>query len=322
MRSQSPTHDEPTHDGPTHDQAPNAACVNGRFVGSLSPAGAAGPAEAVGRAEAAGFDLRSWVLDRGLHFGDGLFETIACRRGRPRFLPDHLERLAHGCERLQIEFQSLEALREEIARLAAGAERALLKVLVTRGPATARGYAPQGDERPSRIVLRYGWPREDPRHAAEGVAVRIADLALGENPRLAGLKHLNRLELVLARSELRGSPFLEALLLSSSGQLISGTMTNVFVVLGTEIKTPRVDRCGVAGVMRRVVMRAAAEEGLEVEEALLTRSDLDSAREVFLTNARIGIWPVRAVHSRTLAPGSITRRLQERIEPWLEGGTA
>ncbi len=298
---------------PIGDEAPNAAWVNGRPIEGESPDQSAEPDQS------AGLDARSLVLDRGLHFGDGLFETIACRHGRPRFLPDHLDRLARGCERLQIEFRSLGALREEIARLAAGTERALLKVLVTRGPATARGYAPQGDECPSRILLRYDWPHDDPCHAAQGVAVRIADLALGENPRLAGLKHLNRLELVLARSELRGSPFIEALLLSSSGRLVSGTMTNVFLVLGTEIKTPRLDRCGVAGVMRRVVMRAAAEEGFEVQEALLTRADLDSAQEVFLTNARIGIWPVRAVHSRALAPGPVTRRLQERIEPWLEG---
>ncbi len=289
-----------------HEEAPNEAWVNGRLIESPS------------LAHSAGVDVGSLLLDRGLHYGDGLFETIACRHGRPRFLEDHLARLAHGCERLAIEFHALEALREEIVRLASGADRALVKVLVTRGSATARGYAPRGNETPSRILLRYGWPQEDPRHAAEGIAVRIADLALGENPQLAGLKHLNRLELVLARSELRGSPFIEALLLSSSGRLISGTMTNVFVVLGSEVKTPRLDRCGVAGIMRRVVMRAAAEEGLAVEEALLTRSDLDSAHEVFLTNARIGIWPVSAVESRPLTPGPVTRRLQQRLRPWLE----
>ncbi len=278
------------------DETPNAVWLDGRAALEPSPL----------------------VLDRGLHFGDGLFETIACRHGRPRFLADHLARLTEGCERLAIPFRAFPALQAEIGALAGGAERALLKVLVTRGAATARGYAPQGNERPSRLILRYAWPPEDPRAEAEGVAVRIADLELGENPRLAGLKHLNRLELVLARAELRGSAFAEALLLSSSGRLVSGTMTNVFVVLGSEIMTPRLDRCGVAGIMRRVVMRAAAEEGLVVQEAPLGRADVDSAHEIFLTNARIGIWPVRAVQSRELVPGPITRRLQQRLRPWLE----
>jgi 4-amino-4-deoxychorismate lyase len=258
------------------------------------------------------------LLDRGLHFGDGLFETIACIDGRPRFLDDHLLRLAQGCERLSLVAPPAE-LRDEIERAAGGLDRSLIKVLYTRGPATARGYAPTGKERPTRIVLRYAWPREDGRYASEGVAVRMAALTLGENPRLAGLKHLNRLELVLARAELAGSSCNEALLLTGAGHLVSGTMSNVFLVHGGRIETPRLDRCGVAGVMRRVLMRVAAAAGLPVEEMRLTQADLDSAQEVFLTNVRIGIWPVRAVHSRALAPGPVTRRLQQLLQPLLEG---
>ncbi|MGH8219634.1 MAG: aminodeoxychorismate lyase [Steroidobacteraceae bacterium] len=259
----------------------------------------------------------SLLTDRGLHYGDGLFETIACRDGVPRFLGDHLKRLALGCERLAIELGSRGALVDDVLRLAAGRPRSLVKVIVTRGPATARGYTPRGDERASRIVLRYGWPDEDPRFAREGVAVRLAALTLAENPRLAGLKHLNRLEQVLARAELRGSGLDEALLLSRSGCLVSGTMTNVFVVSGSTVATPRLDRCGVAGVMRRVVMREAAATGIAVQEARITRQDVEAADEVFLTNVRIGIWPVRAVGARELGPGPKTRQLQHLIEPLL-----
>ena len=262
------------------------------------------------------------LTDRGLHYGDGLFETIACRNGQPRFLDDHLERLALGCERLAIELGSRGGLVEDVARLAAGKSRTLVKVLVTRGPATARGYAPRGDERPSRIVLRYGWPAEDARSAELGVAVRIADFTLAENPRLAGLKHLNRLEQVLARAELTGSGHDEALLLSRSGCLVSGTMSNVFVVSRSRVATPRLDRCGVAGVMRRVVMRAAAASGVAIEEARITRQDLEAAEEIFLTNVRIGIWPVRALGSRELGAGPLTRQLQRLIEPLLATGAA
>ncbi|HTX25300.1 MAG TPA: aminodeoxychorismate lyase [Steroidobacteraceae bacterium] len=293
--------------GAIPDELPIAALLNGQVV-RLESSGEDAVIPAL--------DARRLVLDRGLHFGDGLFETIACVGGAPRFLDDHLERLGRGCDRLKLAAPPPE-LRGEIERLARGAGAALVKVLYTRGPATARGYAPRGDERPTRIVMRYEWPPEDPRHAAEGVAVQIAALTLGENPRLAGLKHLNRLELVLARAELAGAG-LEALLLTGSGQLISGTMSNLFLVHGGRLETPRLDRCGVAGVMRRVVMRAAAEAGLAVEEMRLTQADLDTAQEVFLTNARIGIWPVRAVQSRVLVPGSVTRRLQRLIQPLLE----
>lgn len=157
------------------------------------------------------------VLDRGLHFGDGLFETLACRSGRVRFLQLHLERLTRGCERLRIFAPDAALLRAECEQLARTRDHSLLKILVTRGPATARGYAPQGDERPSRIVLRYGWPALDPRHAVEGIAVRLGNMRLGENPLLAGLKHLNRLELVMARAELTDPAVFELLLFSSSG---------------------------------------------------------------------------------------------------------
>lgn len=286
---------------------PEAVLLNGRDPSEGAP-------------QAAFSACLSLLIDRGLHYGDGLFETIACRDGEPRFLAEHLDRLTLGCERLAIVLGPHDGLVRDVAALAAGHARSLLKVLVTRGPATARGYAPAGDERPTRIVLRYNWPAEDPRLRTEGAAVRIADLTLAENPRLAGLKHLNRLEQVLARAGLRGSGLDEALLLSRSGCLVSGTMSNVFVVSGSRLATPRLDRCGVAGVMRRVVMRAAAAAGIAVEETRITRQDLEAADEVFLTNVRIGIWPVRALGSRTLGAGPLTQRLQRLIEPLLARG--
>lgn len=301
-----------------HPQFPAAVVVNGLRVDAATFA-----ADGASSGESScTWTTASLLLDRGLHYGDGLFETLACRRGRASFLDEHLERLALGCRRLRIEPRSLAGLRGRIVDLAASAGRALLKVIVTRGPATARGYAPRYDERSTELLLQYDWPEEDPRHALEGVPVRIADLALGENPRLAGLKHLNRLEMVLARSDLAGSPYLEALLLSSSGNVVSGSFSNVFAVIGATVKTPRVDRCGVAGVMRGVVMRAAAADGLAVEETRLMPADLEAATEIFLTNARIGIWPVSRLESRALGPGRITRRLQALLEPLLERGGA
>src|SRR5215467_11993463 len=102
------------------------------------------------------------VLDRGLQFGDGLFETIACLKGRPRFLALHLERLEFGCERLQVPTPNLEEARAEILEMASGAERAVMKVLITAGEATKRGYGRSGQERATRVTIRYTWPHEEP----------------------------------------------------------------------------------------------------------------------------------------------------------------
>ncbi len=256
--------------------------------------------------------------DRGLQFGDGLFETIACRRGRPRFLAWHLERLLLGCRRLAFPPYELGDVRDEVRALARDTDASLIKVMLTRGVATARGYAPSGSEKPTRITVRYAWPSEDPAARQDGVQVRTAALRLGENPALAGLKHLNRLEQVLARAESRDTRIAESLLFSASGRLVSGTMSNVFIVRKSRVHTPRIDLCGVAGVMRRVVLGEAAHAGVAAEECILRAEDLAAAEEIFLTNARIGIWPVRLLDVRELAPGPITRRLQEHLAPRLE----
>ena len=253
------------------------------------------------------------VLDRGLHYGDGVFETIACVRGAPRFLEQHLERLASGCLRLGLEAPSATSLAEEVRQLAARGERGIVKLLLTRGEAVARGYALTGRERPTRITLRYAWPEEDPALSREGVRVRIARTRLGENPALAGIKHCNRLEQVLARGEWTDAGIAEALMYSSSGALISGTMSNVFLVRDAALLTPRLDRCGVAGVMRRLVLSAAAGEGIAAEERTLAAADLAAAGEVFLTSALIQVRPVRELEGRTLSIGPVTRRLQELL---------
>ena len=260
------------------------------------------------------------ALDRGLHFGEGLFETIACPHRSPRFLELHLERLAAGCMRLGLEAPAAATLGSEVRQLAAQGERGIIKVLVTRGEAVARGYALTGGERPTRITLRYPWPEEDPALSRDGVRVRLARTRLAENPALAGLKHCNRLEQVLARAEWSDPGIAEALMYSSSGALISGTMSNVFIVRDARLSTPRLDRCGVAGIMRRLVLTAAAQEGIAVEERTLGTEDLGAAQELFLTNALIGVRPVRELEGRTLSIGPVTRCLQERLAPLLEGG--
>jgi 4-amino-4-deoxychorismate lyase len=274
--------------------APDVILVNGRPTQGISP------------------------LDRGLHFGDGLFETISCRRGRPRFLALHMDRLLQGCERLQIDLGPVETIRAEVEQLAHRTDASIVKLIMTRGDALARGYAPTGKERATRITLRYPWPIEESGSWHAGVRAGVASMRLGENPALAGMKHLSRLEQVLAQAERDTRQLRELLLLSSSGHLVCGTTTNVFLVREGKLQTPRLDRCGVAGIMRRVIIREARRAGIGAEERELAILDVDQAEEIFLTNARIGIWPVNALETRELGVGPVTQRLQAAIEPMLE----
>jgi len=254
------------------------------------------------------------VDDRGLQYGDGLFETILVRDRRARFLELHLARLAGGCERLGIVFDFMGALRTEIARAAAQAPAlAIVKIIVTRGSARRRGYAAQGADTPRRVVTLFE-SSPVPGAVRDGAVLRVATLHLAAQPVLAGIKHLNRLENVLAASEPGHADCFDSLLLDENGQLVGGTMSNVFAVRGTQLLTPSVDRCGVAGVMRAVVLREAAALGLTVIQGRLPLADLVSADEAFITNARIGVVPVSRVGQHVLRMNSVAPRLAAHIE--------
>lgn len=252
------------------------------------------------------------VLDRGLQYGDGLFETIAVFAGQPCLWQSHIARLAAGCERLGFARPDADALRDDAAQLIQGCERAVLKVLVTRGQG-GRGYRPPAPARPRRIVTLHEWPEYPEAFYEHGVRVRWCDTPLSVNSRLAGLKHCNRLDQVLARSEWDDPAVAEGLMCDESGQVIEGTMTNLFVFSNGALQTPTLDRCGVAGIARDQVLAAAQEQALPVSMASLDRQAVLNADAVFLTNALIGVWPVAELAGHTYDPIRWPRDLFARV---------
>lgn len=250
--------------------------------------------------------------DRGLAYGDGVFETMACRGGRIRRLEYHLDRVIHGCARLAIPAPDRAGLRAEIESACPAAEPAVVKLIVTRGSG-ARGYAVPEPAVPRRIVSISPWPDPPRSLYTRGVSVRTCALRLGENPQLAGIKHLSRLEQVLARMELIGTGAHEGLLRSTSGALVSGTSSNVFAVDGGRLLTPRLERCGVHGVMRRIVLERAGEVGLQGLETEMTADALPGCDELFVTNAVLGIRPVAELDGHAFAVGAKTLALMERL---------
>ncbi len=254
------------------------------------------------------------IDDRGLMYGDGLFETIACARGAPRFLELHLRRLQDGCRALDLPFPDPALLRVEIRRAAALATDAqaggLLRLTLTRGSSATRGYAPPVPCEPRRIVATY------PLGLAPAPAIRacFSTVTAGLSPALAGFKHLNRLENVLARGRLAGTGCEEAILCTATGELVGGTTSNLFAVLDGVLLTPPIESAGVRGVMREVVLREAAALGIETVQRRLRQEQLLAAGEIFFTNVRVGAWPVYALERwRGEAPGPLVRSLQQRI---------
>jgi 4-amino-4-deoxychorismate lyase len=251
-----------------------------------------------------------WPLDRGLQYGDGLFETMLARNGRVRFEALHRARLQEGCGRLGIA-ADLARVWDEARQLAAKHGNAVLRLQITRGTALVRGYTPTGREQARSILAVFTPP------SVTDIPTRLRVLTLrnrlGENPDLAGLKHCNRLEQVLARQAMTGKDAFEGLLASSSGLLISGTMSNVFLELDGQVVTPAMDRCGVAGILRAVVLREAAHAGTPALVAQLPIEALQRATALALSNARLGLVMADELDGRNLAHSTRLAALAARV---------
>ena len=252
--------------------------------------------------------------DRGLQFGDGLFETLCVRAGQARYWERHMARLRAGCARLELPPPDEQRLHFEVGRLIRQQPHGVVKILLTRGTG-GRGYSPPADVEVNRIV-RY-LPR--PVIPAEGLHLARCATSLGRNPRLAGIKHLNRLEQVLASHELTDLQADEGLLADSEGKVIEGTRSNLFLVHQGELITPDLGQCGVAGVLRSVVLDTCTAAGIACHIREVAWSELEEAEELFMTNSLMGIQPVIRFAGRDLSVGERTRQLQQLVMQAPEG---
>jgi 4-amino-4-deoxychorismate lyase len=258
------------------------------------------------------------VDNRGLAYGDGLFETMAVRDGRVLLRERHLARLATGLARFGIAAPPADALAATLGEAAAGNAAACLKLIVTRG-AGSRGYTPATDAPTEWLLQRLPW--SPPRQDRPPAALRTSSVRLALQPLLAGLKHLNRLEQVLARREFPAPAHDEVLQLDAEGRVACASAANVFCLRDGRLRTPRVDRCGVAGVLRAEVLALSASGVLPpATEADLVPDDVYGADEVFLTSSLRGAWPVAALDGRPLSQGGLASRIMALWWPTGEGG--
>ncbi len=224
-----------------------------------------------------------WWQERACQFGDGLFETVAIRDGRPCLWRAHMLRLALGCHRLRLPLPDFSRLAEEGRRLCAEFERAVLKIYWTAGR-SERGYIRPRVVEPQRVLCRFAWPGP-----TETWRVRRCAQRVGENPDLAEIKHLNRLDQVVARAEWDNPEISEGLMLGQDGRVLSGTMSNLFVQYGGHLHTPAVDGAGIAGVVRKLVLDAAESVADPVHIGRVSLDDVRAADAIYLSNSLIGL---------------------------------
>jgi 4-amino-4-deoxychorismate lyase len=245
------------------------------------------------------------ALDRGLSYGDGLFETIRLVGARAPLWSRHMQRLLTGCERLRIAAPDSQQLWQEALQASKDLPDAVLRITLTRGVGE-RGYVPPATSKVTRIVAAFPPPVVPSSFYREGIRLHLCITTLADQPLLAGIKHLNRLEQVLARAEWSDPQRVEGLVCDQHGHVISATAANLFAVIDGVTVTPSVDRCGVAGVARAAMLDmlpACQVRDLPLDECL-------RASELFLCSSVRGILPVQAVGDNVYAPGPVTRAMQ------------
>lgn len=252
------------------------------------------------------------VSDRGFQYGDGLFETLEILQGKALFLDRHLQRLTHGCQRLLLPPPDWQILQQETQQLISHTEHGVLKIIITRGSG-GRGYRQPEPIVPTRLLSLHPYPQYPDTLQTQGISVRFCNQLLSINPSLAGIKHLNRLEQVLARAEWQDDAIQEGLMLDSYGHVIEGTMSNLFIVKNAVLYTPALTQSGIAGIVRQLVLEFAEQLSLSVSIQSLDKEQLLAADEVFVTNSVIGIWPVKQIAEQCWPVGEWTRRLQAML---------
>ena len=237
------------------------------------------------------------IHDRGLQFGDGVFETVAVQSGEPLCREAHFARLEAGCRHLSMACPDRNLLEHEALQLCRAHEAAVLKIVVTRGTG-GRGYGLPEEITPNRIMTLHERPDYPAVYYREGIPSYICARRLAHQPDLAGIKHLNRLEQVLLRAEITSTSCPEGVALDPHGNVIEGSMSNLFMVKNGKLFTPDLSRCGVEGVIRKSIIERYEAAGIKTGIREIKPEELYEADEVFYCNSVIGVWPVRCIGNK------------------------
>ena len=259
------------------------------------------------------------ATDRGFAYGDGVFETFRCLAGKPMLWTYHLQRLERGLDTLGIDCerdrlsaclrQGFEFLTTREVAHAAG------RLVVSRGPGE-RGY--RGDAGPATIVLGFS-PIADWRQPLPPLEVVLCHSPLSTNARLAGIKHCNRLDQVMAARELRERSAAAGLQLNDRGELVCAVSANLFLVSGGEMLTPSISDSGIEGTVRRLILDTLAPAlDLQVRETVLRPDDITAASEMFLTSALDGIRSVSRCEAVSFTSSECGDTLRREFYRWSE----
>jgi len=249
------------------------------------------------------------IHDRGLNYGDGIFETIKIHDSLPLLWEHHWLRIIRGCERLFMDLPDKITLENEVVFLAGRINAGVIKIILTRGTSN-RGYKPGRNTEPTRIIT--AWAGSSAYKQLKEVEIYISNHVIYRDPVLAGIKHLNRLPQVLASLDQENSDKI-GVLCDSDGNIIEAVSANLFVLISGRLQTPDLSECGVAGVMREHVLAEAKKLGIETHVGKLVLPSLRIAEDIFLTNSLLGILPVNRFDEKLYKRSPVTEKLMKAI---------
>ncbi len=244
------------------------------------------------------FDSSISPFDRGFAYGDGVFRTLVMRNGVPESWPQHYQKLVADCAVINIVSPSAELLMDDMQQLFLPDEVAVAKIIITRGEGN-RGYTPPPITAPMRVVTKSAMPEYAEERFSVGVNLVVCETRLALQPKLAGIKHLNRLENVLARMEWNDQNIADGILLDTNNNVIECTAANIFARFSDTLVTPSLVQCGVAGITRQHIIELAYTLSLKTKVETFNLEKLFTADEVIICNSIYGAWQVRSIQNKT-----------------------
>ena len=259
-------------------------------------------------------DNRISVNDRAFQYGDGIFETIAYKNNTLIYWNEHIQRLNNACRILQLNIIDEKTWLNDIKKVISDNQQDLvIKLIYSRGNGQ-RGYKIAEPVEPVRVVMSSPLPVYADELHDSGVKLMVCKTPASSNSRLAGIKHLNKLDNVLARNEWSDDEIFEGLMLDDYGNVIEGTMTNIFAVKNNSLYTPILKRSGVNGIIRQRIIDLAKNDNIVTQQIEIKLDKLLKMDEIFISNSLIDLCPVKQIDNNQYKIGSITKQLMNKLQ--------
>ncbi len=249
------------------------------------------------------------IFNRNVQYGDGLFETCIAKDNQILFWNKHLSRLDIGCDKLKIKKIEESIWLEDIKKALSlsSKKQCIIKLILSRGN-SQRGYSYPDEILPVRIVIA----SEMNKPQSKGLfSLEYAQSGYHSNPNLAGIKHCNRIEQILARATMHKD---EAIMLDENEDIISVTQGNIYFIFGNNLVTPKLDKCGVVGSRRSLILELAKSISINVKEDTVSKTQAEKADEVFISNSLIGVQSVGSIENFHLKKNSKTKKIKSAFD--------